>query len=45
MPRQSKAMKDVEACEKLRGAGKQAEIRRYLNGETQPINSRLFITE
>ncbi len=27
-------MKDVVACEKLRGAGKQAVIRRYPNGET-----------
>ncbi len=27
-------MKDVVACEKLRGAGKQALIRRYPNGET-----------
>lgn len=37
MPWQSKAMKDVVACEKLRGAGKQALIRRSLNGETHSI--------
>ena len=29
-------MKDVVACEKLRGAGKQALIRRCPNGETHP---------
>ena len=34
MPWQSEAMKDVVACEKLRGGGKQPLIRRYLNGET-----------
>lgn len=34
MPRRSEAMKDVVACEKLRGAGKQALIRRCPNGET-----------
>ena len=34
MPRRQKAMKDVVACEKLRGAGKHASIRRYPNGET-----------
>jgi hypothetical protein len=28
-------MKDVETCEKLRGAGKQALIRRCPNGETR----------
>ncbi|GAB7529664.1 hypothetical protein PS3A_20730 [Pseudomonas sp. 3A(2025)] len=36
MPWQSEAMKDVVACEKLRGVGKQTVIRRYLNGGTQP---------
>jgi len=30
------AKKDVAACEKLRGAGKRALIRRYPNGETGP---------
>ena len=36
MPWQSEAMKDVVACEKLRGGGKQPLIRRSLNGETHP---------
>src|SRR5690348_12971806 len=31
------AMKDVVTCEKLRGAGKQAEIRRCPNGATHPF--------
>ena len=34
MPWRQQAMKDVVACEKLRGVGKQALIRRCLNGET-----------
>ena len=34
MPWRLQAMKDVEAYEKLRGAGKQALIRRCPNGET-----------
>ena len=34
MPRRQEAMKDVVACDKLRGAGKQAVIRRFPNGET-----------
>jgi len=34
MPWQSEAMKDVVACDKLRGVGKQTLIRRSLNGET-----------
>ncbi len=38
MPWQSEAMKDVEACDKVRGAGKQAVIRAFLNGETHPIS-------
>ena len=29
------AMKDVVACDKLKGAGKQAVILRFLNGETR----------
>jgi hypothetical protein len=37
MPWQPEAMKDVVDCEKLRGAVKQALIRRYPNGETHPI--------
>ena len=34
MPRRQEAMKDVVACEKPRGAGKQALIRGCPNGET-----------
>ena len=34
MPWRSQAMKDVVVCEKLRGADKQALIRRYPNGGT-----------
>ena len=36
MPWRQQAMKDVAACEKPRGAGKQASIRGYPNGETRP---------
>ena len=32
------ATKDAAACEKLRGAGKRASIRRFLNGETRRNN-------
>ena len=35
MPWRLQAMKDVAACEKLRGVGKRALIRRYPNGETR----------
>ena len=41
MPWRSQAMKDVAACEKLRGAGKRALIRRCPNGETRPTVERL----
>ena len=34
MPWCQEAMKDVVSCDKLRGAAKQAQIRRCLNGET-----------
>ena len=34
MPWQLKAMKDVVACDKLRGVGKQTLIRGFPNGET-----------
>ena len=37
MPWQPEAMKDVVDCEKLRGAVKQALIRRCPNGETRPF--------
>ena len=36
MPWQLKAMKDVVACDKPRGVGKQTLIRGCPNGETQP---------
>ena len=39
MPWRLQAMKDVVACEKLRGAGKQALIRRCPNGETHSAMS------
>jgi precorrin-6x reductase len=35
MHRHIEAMKDVASCEKLRGAAKQAVIRRFPNGATQ----------
>jgi len=35
MPWRQEAMKDVGACDKLRGAGKHAMIRRCPNGETR----------
>ena len=34
MPRQLEAMKDVGACDKVRGAGKHALILTFPNGET-----------
>ena len=34
MPRRKQAMKDVASCDKLRGAAKQALIRRSPNGAT-----------
>src|ERR1700678_1104975 len=37
MPWRQKAMKDVVACDKLRGAGKYASIRRFPNGETHRL--------
>ena len=37
MPWQSEAMKDVVACDKLRGVSKQTLIRRFPNGETHPF--------
>jgi hypothetical protein len=36
MPWRWMAMKDVDSCDKLRGAAKQALSRRSLNGETYP---------
>jgi hypothetical protein len=37
MPWRLQAMKDVVACDKLRGASKQALIRRFPNGGTHPL--------
>ena len=37
MPWQLEAMKDVGACDKLRGGGNQPLIRRFLNGETHLV--------
>ena len=34
MPWRQQAMKDVVACDKLRGVGKHTLIRRFPNGET-----------
>jgi len=45
MPRHAKPMKDVAACDKLRGGGKQPLIRRSPNGETLPIEDRKSCTE
>ena len=39
MPRRQEAMKDVVACDKSRGAGKQALIRECPNGETHCFGS------
>ena len=36
MPWHREAMKDVGACDMLRGVGNQTAIRRFLNGETHP---------
>src|ERR1700682_270152 len=41
MPWRQKAMKDVVACDKLRGAGKYASIRRFPNGETHRFGGTL----
>ena len=40
MPWQSEAMKDVAACDKRRGGGKQPSIRRFPNGETHLVSAR-----
>src|SRR5882672_689724 len=44
MPWRLQAKKGVAACEKLRGAGKRALIRRCPNGETRPLLNRLSCT-
>ena len=44
MPWRQEAMKDVVACDKLRGAGKQALIRRFPNGGTRsPLGDHLYL--
>jgi len=43
MPWEYWPMKDVETCDKPRGAGKQALIRGFPNGVTQPCLSRLAV--
>ena len=43
MPRRQEAMKDVVACEKPRGVGKQTLIRGCPNGETRPFGP--FVSE
>lgn len=45
MPRHGELMKDVVACDKLRGGGKQPLIRRFPNGETQSRKAGLLRTE
>ena len=42
MPWRSQAMKDVQACEKLRGVGNETLIRRCPNGETRPFTERFY---
>ena len=41
MPWQLEAMKDVGACDKVRGAGKQALILTFPNGETHRLGGIL----
>ena len=43
MPRQLEAMKDVGACEKVRGAGKHALILTCPNGETHLSQDRYLV--
>ena len=45
MPRQKMAMKDVEVCEKPRGAVNQALIRGCPNGETQLALASYLLAE
>ena len=45
MPWQPEAMKDVVACDKLRGGGKQPAIRRSPNGATHLSQDRYPLTE
>ena len=43
MPWRQQAMKDVVACDKPRGAGKQALIRGCPNGETRPAQQVIAV--
>lgn len=45
MPRHKKTMKDVAACVKLWGGGKQPLIQRYPNGETLLGEAKKSISE
>ena len=45
MPWHQAAMKEVEDCQKLRGAVNQALIRRYLNGETHTGKPSISLPE
>ena len=45
MPWQPEAMKDVVACDKSRGGGKQPLIREFPNGATQPAQAGYPLTE
>ena len=44
MPRHKIPMKDVEDCDKFRGAVKQALIRKFPNGETHYESCRSTVT-
>ena len=45
MPWHKKTMKDVAACDKFRGGGKQPLIRKFPNGETYPDEVRMSSTQ
>ena len=45
MPWHQEAMKDVIACDKLRGVGKLTLIRRFPNEETLPEKIRKLLLE
>ena len=45
MPWYQKTMKEVEDCQKLRGAVNQALIRRFPNGETHLGKPKILLTE
>ncbi len=45
MPRHQEPMKDVAACDKPRGGGKQPLIRGFPNGETRSVEDRASYAE